>query len=196
MKTNRQPQDLSRPVLLMQAAEECSELAKACLKLARKIDGTNPTPVSMQELCQSITEEYSDVYLSMGYVSHVCNIYLKDPYVIKSKKKRWTDRLNENELVANKMGEEPLLDTASEEPSKTISTTEEVNHPDRYNHNGIEVIDIIDAFTSSLSGVDAFDIGCAIKYLCRFTEKNGVEDLNKAKWYIDHYISNHTDKEE
>lgn len=74
-------------------------------------------------------------------------------------------------------------------------SNEEINHPDRYNHNGIEVIDIIDAFTSSLSGVDAFDIGCAIKYLCRFTEKNGIEDLNKAKWYIDHYISKRTNKE-
>lgn len=74
----------------------------------------------------------------------------------------------------------------------TIDTgVEEVNHPDRYNKNGIEVIDVIEAFTSNLSGVDAFDIGCAIKYVCRFTDKNGIEDLNKAIWYLNHYIRRH-----
>ncbi len=27
--------------------------------------------------------------------------------------------------------------------------------------------------------------GCAIKYLCRWRKKNGVEDLEKAKHFID-----------
>jgi NTP pyrophosphatase (non-canonical NTP hydrolase) len=65
---------------------------------------------------------------------------------------------------------------------------EEVNHPDRYNKGGIEVIDIIRAYTADLNGKEAFDIGNAIKYICRYKDKNGVEDLKKAIWYINDAI--------
>ena len=65
-----------------------------------------------------------------------------------------------------------------------------VNHPNHYqSETGIEVIDVIKAFTSELSGEEAFCIGNAIKYVCRYSKKNGVEDLEKAKWYIDRAIS-------
>ena len=65
-----------------------------------------------------------------------------------------------------------------------------VNHPDHYqSESGLEVIDVIKAFTSELSGEEAFCIGNAIKYICRYSKKNGVEDLEKAKWYIDRAIS-------
>lgn len=30
--------------------------------------------------------------------------------------------------------------------------------------------------------------GCAIKYLCRWREKNGIQDLKKARHYIDMLI--------
>ena len=41
---------------------------------------------------------------------------------------------------------------------------EMVNHPSHYQtESGIEVIDVIDAFTKGLEGVVAFDIGNAIK---------------------------------
>lgn len=66
---------------------------------------------------------------------------------------------------------------------------EKVDHPTHYQSgNGIEVIDVIEAFTADLNGVVAFDMGNAIKYLCRWNRKGGVEDLKKAKWYIDHAI--------
>lgn len=66
---------------------------------------------------------------------------------------------------------------------------EMVNHPDHYQgKNGMEVIDVIDAFTSELSGVEAFDTGNVIKYICRWKEKNGVEDLEKVLWYTKHLI--------
>ena len=65
-----------------------------------------------------------------------------------------------------------------------------VNHPSHYqSESGLEVIDVIKAFTSELSGEEAFCIGNAIKYVCRYSKKNGVEDLEKAKWYIDRAIS-------
>lgn len=71
-----------------------------------------------------------------------------------------------------------------------LKNYEAVNHPSHYqSETGLEVIDVIDAFTSDLSGVEAFDTGNVIKYICRWSEKNGVEDLNKARWYLDHLIN-------
>lgn len=66
---------------------------------------------------------------------------------------------------------------------------ETVNHPSHYNQGGIECIDAIAAAIANLKGVEAFDTANALKYLWRWKEKNGVEDLKKAKWYIDHLIS-------
>lgn len=63
-----------------------------------------------------------------------------------------------------------------------------INHPDHYQLNGMETIDIIGAATSELSGIEAFDTGNALKYLCRWKNKNGIEDLKKAVWYIQHLI--------
>ena len=63
-----------------------------------------------------------------------------------------------------------------------------VNHPAHYNVNGFEVIDIIKAFTEGLEGIQAVDTANAIKYILRWHNKNGVEDLKKARWYINHLI--------
>lgn len=69
---------------------------------------------------------------------------------------------------------------------------EMVNHPSHYqSESGIEVIDVIDAFTKELNGVVAFDIGNAIKYILRWKNKGGVEDLRKAVWYINHAIEHY-----
>jgi hypothetical protein len=62
-----------------------------------------------------------------------------------------------------------------------------VNHPSHYS-GSIEAIDAIAAATAELEGVEAFDTGNALKYLWRWKRKNGVEDLNKAVWYIQHLI--------
>ena len=44
---------------------------------------------------------------------------------------------------------------------------------------GLEVIDVIEAFTEGLQGVEAVDAGNIIKYACRWHKKNGVQDLEK-----------------
>lgn len=54
---------LSPEVLLCQLAEEASELAQAALKLCRVLDGSNPTPKTMEEALDGLHEELSDVAL-------------------------------------------------------------------------------------------------------------------------------------
>lgn len=73
--------------------------------------------------------------------------------------------------------------------------TEEINHPDRYNKDGIEVKDVMKAYTKNLTGYGAFCINNAIKYILRFQEKNGIEDLKKAIWYLQDFIKEYPDKD-
>lgn len=69
-----------------------------------------------------------------------------------------------------------------------------VSHPAHYqSETGMEAIDVIEAFAFDLKGIEAFDTGNIIKYICRWKNKNGVQDLKKAKWYLEHLI-NHVEK--
>ena len=62
--------------------------------------------------------------------------------------------------------------------------TEKVNHPAHYTAGKVECIDALEAATIGLQGIEAICTANAIKYLWRWKFKNGVEDLAKAKWYI------------
>lgn len=63
-----------------------------------------------------------------------------------------------------------------------------VNHPAHYTAGNIKCIDALEAATVDLHGLDAFCTANAIKYLWRWKYKNGIEDLNKAIWYINKLI--------
>lgn len=71
-----------------------------------------------------------------------------------------------------------------------------VSHPQHYQSpSGLEVIDVIEAFTSELKGIEATDTGNIIKYACRWMHKNGVQDLKKIMWYTQHLIDHLENKE-
>lgn len=64
-----------------------------------------------------------------------------------------------------------------------------VTHPDHYqSETGMEVIDVIEALTFDLKGIEATDTGNILKYMCRWKKKNGLQDLKKAQWYLEHLI--------
>jgi hypothetical protein len=50
---------------------------------------------------------------------------------------------------------------------------------------GIPPIDYIEA--NNLSFIE----GNIVKYVSRYKDKNGIEDLQKAKWYLEKLISNY-----
>lgn len=69
---------------------------------------------------------------------------------------------------------------------KSNGPREEVNHPKRYaDHCSLECIDVMRVLSGS-EYVAAFCLGNAFKYMWRYKEKNGKEDLAKAKWYLDY----------
>ena len=64
-----------------------------------------------------------------------------------------------------------------------------VSHPPHYlSETGMEVIDVIEAFTFDLKGIEATDTGNIIKYACRWKKKHGIQDLEKIIWYTQHLI--------
>jgi hypothetical protein len=66
---------------------------------------------------------------------------------------------------------------------KAIHDREMVNHPDHYQGNKFEVIDIIEDYDLG------FHLGNAIKYILRADKKgNTKQDLEKAIWYIQREI--------
>lgn len=64
-----------------------------------------------------------------------------------------------------------------------------VNKPNHYQGSkGLEAIEVVHNFIGSLAGSSAFFWGNAIKYLLRFQNKNGLEDLKKAEFYLKRLI--------
>lgn len=71
-----------------------------------------------------------------------------------------------------------------------------VSHPAHYqSSNGLEAIDVIDAFTEGLEGMEAVDTANIIKYACRWKRKGGVQDLEKIIWYAQNLIDHIKSKE-
>jgi translation initiation factor 2B subunit (eIF-2B alpha/beta/delta family) len=67
---------------------------------------------------------------------------------------------------------------------KEITEREMVNHPDHYQGNKTEVIDIIEDYNLG------FSLGNAIKYILRADKKgNKKQDLEKAIWYLERELS-------
>ena len=62
-----------------------------------------------------------------------------------------------------------------------------VNHPGHYETGKFECIEVM----QEALGIDAVKNFCicnAFKYLYRHKRKNGLEDIKKAKWYIDKFL--------
>lgn len=74
------------------------------------------------------------------------------------------------------------LANENEEPQKTLD--DKVNHPSHYTYGDIEIMDFIEQVTKDYKPELAFAIGNAIKYISRANRKNGKEDLDKARWYL------------
>lgn len=67
------------------------------------------------------------------------------------------------------------------------SENKNVSHPKHYAlipEKNIEVIDVIEAATKNMTGIKAVCSGNAIKYILRWDKKNGIEDIEKAIYYL------------
>lgn len=64
---------------------------------------------------------------------------------------------------------------------------DDINSPSHYTSGGIEVLDYIKAKLTN-EQLEGYCIGNVIKYVSRYQHKNGLEDLKKARVYLDKII--------
>lgn len=96
--------------------------------------------------------------------------------------------INKQEIISIKWRRIPTVESNTDDDM--------VSHPSHYqSETGLEAIEVIEAFTFDLKGIEATDTGNVIKYICRWKKKNGLQDLEKARWYLDHLIK-HVEKME
>ena len=86
--------------ILAQMAEEGAELVQAALKLRRAIDKKNPTPKSIDECSDNLTEEFADVLVCLTVFAEAFGVdfdSLMDEIgnIGEAKMKRWAERLEE-----------------------------------------------------------------------------------------------------
>lgn len=81
------------------------------------------------------------------------------------------------------------MDDMAEYAEKYIEAVklDPVNRPAHYTSGGIECIDAMQAAFGD-EAVKDFCLCNAFKYLWRHRNKNGVEDLKKARWYLNRLI--------
>ena len=89
-----------------------------------------------------------------------------------------------------KIGE---TDTKEAKEERMDTDKEMVNHPSHYTSGKVECIDAIESATGELTGIEAVCTANIIKYVWRWKLKNGVEDLEKASWYLNKLIEKKKD---
>ena len=67
-----------------------------------------------------------------------------------------------------------------------MKAKDNVNRPSHYRKGKVECIDAIKSATGD--GYQFYLQGNVIKYMWRFNNKNGLEDLQKAQWYLSELI--------
>lgn len=84
------------PALLEQTAEECCELAHACLKMARKLRDENPTPRQIEDIRDDLAEEMADVAVCLNMIKwHTDITSSREQSLLENQKEhRWYDRLD------------------------------------------------------------------------------------------------------
>ena len=83
-----------------------------------------------------------------------------------------------------------LFGSGKRQPEKPMTTDKEdmVNHPPHYKKGDMEAIKVIEAGIGD-QGFVGYLLGNIMKYLLRFPHKGKpVEDLKKARWYLDRLI--------
>ena len=93
-----------------------------------------------------------------------------------------------NEVLSGEL-EQPEINFVNVERNDEVEPTNDtVNHPSHYTHGGVECIDAIRA-SMTADGFCDYCKGNIIKYIWRWRDKGGVEDLRKASVYLNWLIN-------
>lgn len=113
---------LSKPELYRQVAEDAADLAQACLKYAKALEGT-----SQQDLYWEF-RLVIDLYAGLMNTAEITDIPL-DPEIKATKAVNWADKLEEKTAVSQEEKEAVALAEAKRERQKLDEETEELLRP-------------------------------------------------------------------
>lgn len=74
--------------------------------------------------------------------------------------------------------------TAKGRRARAVNQPDMVNHPEHYTSGGVECIDALESAVQGLPPEQAICAANVIKYVWRYSRKNGLQDLQKAEWYL------------
>lgn len=134
---------------------------------------TVPTGYAVEVFNAILQQEAENAAVSSGIVTEHEGTHVA-AWTVSDKKMKHECRFQKHDAVNH--------------PTNTAVAHDVVNHPSHYCQGGIECIDAIEAAVTGLRGMDAVCAGNAIKYIWRYHQKNGVEDLKKARFYLNKLI--------
>ena len=176
--------------LYIKAHDECLKYpeCKGCLFRevfeGREICLLNVTDNSLVAMCvrkklECMEEKQEESFVPPENVEVKTTFYAKAPISAEELEKQL------KALLPQKLALEPLPkeDRAIKMPES--SKPDNVNHPKHYCKGGVESIAFVKAAVSNLSGFEAVCVANIIKYMWRYKEKNGLEDVMKAGKYLE-----------
>jgi hypothetical protein len=102
MNTDVRARDLlTQPEIMAQAAENCTRLASALLKMRRVLDDTNPAGTSFARAADKVNEEYAAVMMCMKQLSCIDGV--------KMMERMYTEHANWIGRLIHKRNEEDRL---------------------------------------------------------------------------------------
>ena len=105
--------------------------------------------------------------------------------------------LYEVEYVGEEGSEDMLPDyeeTLTVQPTKDVVKQDNVNHPNHYKTGKTECIVAMEEMLSTEEFI-GYLRGNIYKYTYRYKDKNGIEDLKKAQWYLNKLIEKEAEKQ-
>ena len=152
----------------------CSKEKFDAIKPKLKSAGMFIDTVALFDSWQFLVNNYGD---KMGVVSNVSKTMASD--FSRSVFHEWDE-----EVFLRFCG----IGTSSVDDTEQVDN---VNNPKHYNLGKVECIDAIESATVGKVGIQAVCTANAIKYLWRFEEKGGLEDIKKAQWYLNKLIESY-----
>lgn len=101
---------------------------------------------------------------------------------------QYLERNPKVEIVWQREQDEPFL-TPECTLNDQYAEKDNVNHPSHYTQGKVECIDALESATIGKSGIEAVCVANVIKYLWRYEEKNGIEDVKKAQFYLNRLLA-------
>lgn len=147
--------------------------AKGSIQAAQEcVDSKNEVIAAMMEDIEKLKAIAKDYVDELEERNRVINVYQHEKELLLDKNKALQATLHDERQCVNEL----------------------LIKPSYYMKGGIECKDLIAIMLEDVSGINAFNLGNAIKYLWRWQGKNGAEDIAKCITYLEELRNGILDK--